>query len=950
MIIAHNMLANNAIRQSDITGKKKTKATERLASGYRINRAADDAAGLSISEKMRGQIRGLTRASQNVQDGISLIQTGEGALNEVHSMLQRIRELAVEASNDTYTDDDREAIDKEVQEIKDEMTRVFNEAEFNTIQIFRARYVPDIKTVPTDYELYNLADGTPAAGILVNHKRYSWEELGAPTEPQGSDWEKKFTDDNGELVWLKLKAGDEPSKMHRVYYLEADSTGIKINNLYAGYWDSTITKSENTYSFSFHGMDIDIEVRPEDSLEDVISQLNPDGLSFNSWDAIPISGRSYSAVNVSGDTMTLNVTNSNKYDISDWQYSLEADDEGIALVQTNGDDGLNHTKTNWSNFTNTLPGEPSYPISDWGIEAEGANPITMKASDGASYNYSDRTNAGFLVDSLSIDFNFPLNETSKQQAIDGITGDLTGYDVLSPIQSANTVGNDATLTDYSGFDSFEYQRDVLLRDFGTNGSDLSMEVTVDRTMNVVDRIPDYEYGRIFSPVQVRVVKEQRDFRGFFLKELLHHEFYDENGNRMYGSFPYEDLTWKTKLMNLSNKCTYKYDSTDYYYGIDPDRVWEGPIYERYTNVGAEFVYRFDEEFNYQENGVTKTGKIRYSYLAIEEEGIWEISRYQKDSEGNLKLNVYDSNGNYLENPTFYVRTDDTTIDEAETDALGRAYRLANESDQNRTLFFDAGYGWVPVRYYNKCEYTYSGTNLDGKELMSATSSDYFLNTGTEGETIILHDSKGKEVTYTTENYRNLEDIKLVSPEDENISISLKYTPGVRENTTTVQINPDGPATRSFESFSRSPGLATDTALTVMVNPTEKILHFQAGANAGQSIDLTLPGLSNSIIGIGGARFDSSETSQATISMADMAIEKISDVRALFGAYQNRLEHAFNVDQNTAENLQNAESRIRDADMVKEVMAHSQSQILNDAAMSMISQANQSTQGILKLLQ
>lgn len=169
MIIAHNMLANNAIRQSDITGKKKTKATERLASGYRINRAADDAAGLSISEKMRGQIRGLTRASQNVQDGISLIQTGEGALNEVHSMLQRIRELAVEASNDTYTDDDREAIDKEVLEIKDEMTRVFNDAEFNTIQIFRARYVPDVKTVPNDYELYNLADGTPAAGVLISY-------------------------------------------------------------------------------------------------------------------------------------------------------------------------------------------------------------------------------------------------------------------------------------------------------------------------------------------------------------------------------------------------------------------------------------------------------------------------------------------------------------------------------------------------------------------------------------------------------------------------------------------------------------------------------------------------------------------------------------------------------------------------------------------------------------
>ena len=179
---------------------------------------------------------------------------------------------------------------------------------------------------------------------------------------------------------------------------------------------------------------------------------------------------------------------------------------------------------------------------------------------------------------------------------------------------------------------------------------------------------------------------------------------------------------------------------------------------------------------------------------------------------------------------------------------------------------------------------------------------------------------------------------------------MKYNPGIREDTTTVLINPDGPATRSFESFARSPGLATDTALTVLVNPTDKILHFQAGANAGQSIDLHLPGLSNSIIGIGGARFDSSDTASATISMADMAIEKISDVRALFGAYQNRLEHAHSIDQNTAENLQNAESRIGDADMAQEAMELAKQSILEQVGQSMITQANQNTQGILKLLQ
>ena len=705
MIIADNMLANGAARQLKIIGTNKKKPTERLSSGYRINRASDDAAGLSISEKMRGQIRGLTRASQNIQDGISLLQTGEGALGEVHSMLQRIRELAVEASNDTFTDDDREAIDKEVQEIKEEMTRVFNDAEFNTIQIFRARYVPDVKTVPNDYELYNSADGTPAAGVMINHKRYSWEELGAPTTLQSSDWEKKFYDDNGELIWLRLKAGSEPSEMHRVYFLEADDQGIKINNLYAGKWDSTIEQNGNTYSFSFHGMDISFDTHPDDSREDIIKQLSPDGLSFNSWDAIPMQGGSFSAVNVAEDTMTFLVTNSNKNDIDEWSYRIEADDAGIALIQTNGDDGLNHTKTNWGDFKNTNSGE-AFPISDWGVETEGSNPVTLSSlPTGTSYNYTDNANASYLMDGLTMDFSFPLNESSKQQVMDGITQDLVEHDVDCPISSITSSDNHVTIVGYSGIDSFILQRDKFLRDFGENGSDSDMILTVDR-------------------------------------QISH-----ATGN----------VTWAIKNSN---------------------------------------------------NQVLSS-----------------VSRY----------------------------------------------------------------------------------------------SQYF-------------DSAAK------------------FPLGDNSFISLMGLRYVSDSTFDLIISPDGMATKSFTNPERSAGTATNTALTVLVNPTEKILHFQAGANAGQSIDMKLPGLSNSIIGIGSARFTSSELARASISMADMAIEKISEVRSHFGAYQNRLEHANSVDKNTAENLQNAESRIRDADMAKEAMELAKQSILEQVGQSMITQANQNTQGILKLLQ
>ena len=135
MRINNNIMALNAHRQLGMNQTGASKSMEKLSSGFRINRAGDDAAGLAISEKMRGQIRGLNQASRNAQDGISLIQTAEGALNETHSILQRMRELAVQASNDTNTIDDRKEIQKEMNELIDEIDRIANDTQFNTREL-----------------------------------------------------------------------------------------------------------------------------------------------------------------------------------------------------------------------------------------------------------------------------------------------------------------------------------------------------------------------------------------------------------------------------------------------------------------------------------------------------------------------------------------------------------------------------------------------------------------------------------------------------------------------------------------------------------------------------------------------------------------------------------------------------------------------------------------------
>ncbi|HAZ37008.1 MAG TPA: flagellin [Clostridiaceae bacterium] len=132
MIINHNLNAMNAHRNMMTNISASAKSMEKLSSGLRINRAGDDAAGLAISEKMRGQIRGLDQASRNAQDGISLIQTAEGGLNETHSILQRMRELAVQASNDTNATEDRTHINDEITQLQQEITRISTDTEFNT--------------------------------------------------------------------------------------------------------------------------------------------------------------------------------------------------------------------------------------------------------------------------------------------------------------------------------------------------------------------------------------------------------------------------------------------------------------------------------------------------------------------------------------------------------------------------------------------------------------------------------------------------------------------------------------------------------------------------------------------------------------------------------------------------------------------------------------------------
>ncbi len=165
MVVQHNMQAINANRQLGIASGAVGKSTEKLSSGFRINRAADDAAGLAISEKMRSQIRGLNQASTNAQDGISLIQTAEGALNETHSILQRMRQLSVQAANGTETDEDRSNLQDEVKQLQDELDRIAETTEFNTMKLLDGSFSGSAASSSAAGPKYSTYDGDLGAFI-----------------------------------------------------------------------------------------------------------------------------------------------------------------------------------------------------------------------------------------------------------------------------------------------------------------------------------------------------------------------------------------------------------------------------------------------------------------------------------------------------------------------------------------------------------------------------------------------------------------------------------------------------------------------------------------------------------------------------------------------------------------------------------------------------------------
>jgi flagellin-like hook-associated protein FlgL len=349
-IVAHNLTAMNASRQLNITTRANQKNVEKLSSGYRINRAADDAAGLSISEKMRAQIRGLNRASDNIEDGISYVQVADGALEEVNGILQRINELAVQSANGTNSASDREAINDEVNQLKLEMEKIFTTTTFNDKKIWPDESIGGkpvwVGTVPIQ------------AVKITTPRTQKFDITNANYDKIAKGSYKIHADNSGVSVsWTDYDGDSHQTKAVDWATLEANNYSFQIGD-YFDPADTELFENDNpVFDFKFS-----MSVVEEADVKDIIASINGTSMSSST----------YSSVTARFEDAAGNEVKPTNVSVSMGSINNQAAYESRENVATNGYDFDNTADDFFSANTNTTNGINGNLIS---IPANGTSDI-----------------------------------------------------------------------------------------------------------------------------------------------------------------------------------------------------------------------------------------------------------------------------------------------------------------------------------------------------------------------------------------------------------------------------------------------------------------------------------------------------------------------------------------------------------------------------------------------
>jgi flagellin len=896
--VYQNVIALNANRNLKITGMAISKSLERLSSGLRINRAADDAAGLAISEKLRAQIRGLNRASSNALDGISLIQTAEGALNETHSILQRMRELAVQAANGVYTAGDRQAIQLEVSQLIDEINRISKTTEFNS------------KT---------LLDGTMGALISTDDFTKVRAAVVGSVGKGGNFVLKAVAKTTGSLqvqktdVFTTNQVSDSVGKINYLNTWRADATlntagvdGIGETGVY----QLEVPNSAGGSVAVNSGVDGRIQVisaAVATGAETLTSLLQVEEMSKNPVDKFMWT------VNTSAGTQTFSVVISAALTLNSLigKMSVAMGALAIAAGGVNANGKVSLTLAAGASIVNSQ-------FTD--VDGNGSN-FFFSFSSGSTAS----SNAFYI--SATVRFWNNGNAVSAGLATRRIGGAAGG--------SAFSIGSAATGTINVRFDT-RYNW-ALVTAAATNFVDTVIWNRYSGGNSLQD------YGKVWQVGPAPA-------NGTFIVSAI--------SARTYAVYRFDNAKYTSLVAN----------GTDQTIALAAARGSlmsnaQGATVSSIGRVFAGAVGKDLENVRFTVDGVLQTGETATFnqststvLTADQMNTLASLNRFQQ-------FGVFEGRNNV--ELMLYLRGTDRSV----TINLSKNDTLEDMASKISLALWDtSGTGIIRSGILNP----QSMPDLVHVNTIGTAKGTLSLTTPVPGAEIVLAGDEALLKALSLVDVR-----KAVSPIysvsayniEQNIEVGHIITdsseingllPGLRiffDNTLGLRLDPQPPpgSVNTLNSFgyrlpTERPQISLTGAVeTFFVHVAPRGFTLQIGANQGQTISSYMTDMSAEALGVEGLLVVDSTLAQKAISQLDVAIDRVSQLRSRLGAIQNRLESTIRNMDVAAENLTSSESRIRDVDVAQETVTSTRNQILLQAGVAALAQANQLPQQVLQLL-
>ncbi len=970
MRINHNI---SALKINNILNKNNTsleKSLQRLSSGYRINCAADDAAGLAISEKMKTQIAGLNQASRNASDGISVIQTAEGALIEVEQMLQRMRELAVEAANGSYTDEDRATLQDEVIQLKQEINRISTTTEFNTKTLLDGTVDRRSYSDNNAVKLISLSDS-------VNVKSYSFE---VDKEASQAVIKTKFTrseaPDTGKITInneeVTIASGDSIGDILTKLTATCDRMGIYVGLTNgeedpsgAGGFapvsaqDALVGSTSLLFVTEDYGSDATLSVSCSNSNLAAALGLSGTTISRGTDSAVSIgteSAKGASAICkgiVSGNACG---TGSLTYTISNGETGL---DETVRFTITAGNVKMDYTDYA-GNLISADRNVASNSYSDVIAAMKALTSETM-GMDALTLSYSDEN--GYI--SLAA-----VTASSGNDISIAVTDDNTG---ICNNQPATVYG-----TDYVG--TAAASDGTMSAIFSTPaGKTCSLEFTVENGVVTMTYIENGATVRTQASTALPVNPSNNDV----VNQIT--QLYSTLSGALI-NLSVEPGTSGNRLVFTSTDPNYSsvkaYDTSGFL-AENTDSVFTVGSAALNFNGGDLELTIASADGSYTDTvtvtipaGSTKANIANALNTALSSAGSYNGTAYNsifslnatgdvfslESSMSGLSLTISDPDM-VLVNPSASTSFDASkdagagnihvavnngdTIDFTVTDTLLTMVYTSggNTLTRTQTLSSDHTNGAVVTAMSELCNAEVPSLTITTDFTDPDSASFSMGSTGTL--TVTADDTLG---FYNTTISTGAE-VTGISMGQSVVTKNGKNAGGFSE-TATVSIDGDYITVRDRDGFemvlqASKGSISKETTVTVLdAGP----MTLQIGASEGQTMEIRIPCVDTTTLFIESADISTQDGAQHAITMFNNAILDVSSIRAKLGAYQNRLDHAINSLDTSAENLTEALSRIEDTDMASEMATYTQLQVLVQAATAMLSQANERPQNILNLLQ